>query len=396
MATEPKSLEIYIDGLDHGGAEHLLLSMLPTLKKSFPDLMIVTFRGDFPLTRKFEEYAQVKQESFLRIFRRLWQSESIAYVGLSKSIMLATLVSVLRWSCRLPKRRIYCHEHTSFHYFSGRTGGLKKFFDFFYKKLIIVCLNRQLISYIISTRSRKKELEVSVRCLTNTLLFPNSFSAETLAALLASRKSIKIHGDMGRRQFRMFTLSRLDPVKQLTWAIDAAHLVALKNPAWQVSLEICGKGPDLTRLSAHLESCRPLENLQVVFAGFVGSILDLLVRTDLFLFPSRVEGFPLSLTEAALSGIDCVATNCPHGPFDIAAHFPNVRLVDPPTRELFISEVVEHFETWKRRDENFQRPLAGQTWPSIEELTERLVKYFQNADRSSQASILDAASSPVS
>lgn len=396
MAIASGSLEIYIDGLDHGGAEHLLLSMLPTLKQSFPNLLVVTFRGDFPLTKKVEEYAQVKQESFLRIFWRLWRCETIAYVGLSKSIMLATLVSVLRWSCQLPKRRIYCHEHTSFHYFSGRPGAFKKLFDFFYKKLVIFCLNKELISYIISTRSRKKELETSVKCLTNTLLFPNSFSAETLTSLLASRKSIQSHHNTGSRQFRIFTLSRLDPVKQLTWAIDAAYLLALKNPDWQISLEICGKGPDLTRLSAHLECCRPPANLKVVFPGFVGSILELLARSDLFLFPSRVEGFPLSLTEAALSGVDCVATNCPHGPFDIAAHFPNVRLVDPPTHDLFLAEVLEQFETWKRLSAGFQRPLAGQTWPSIEELTERLVKYFENTDRLSKAPQLDAASTSVS
>ena len=47
----------------------------------------------------------------------------------------------------------------------------------------------------------------------------------------------------------------------------------------------------------------------VCFTGYRGDISDLLQGFDLFLLPSRFEGFPLSLVEAQCAGLYCLVSD---------------------------------------------------------------------------------------
>jgi glycosyltransferase involved in cell wall biosynthesis len=376
MSSKQRKLEIYIDGLNHGGAEHLLLSMLPTLKKRFDSIEILTFKGSFALIRAFSSHVNVQQLSPFEMFWRLWTTDAICYVGLSKSIFLTVLVSTLRKVFLLDRKPYFCHEHTSFHYHTGRAEFSKRIFDMIYKRLILHSLRNKLIAYIISTKARRKELEPWIDGSTDIHLFPNSFAKAAIVQLQESRSTLNKKNPTDK-SLRLFTLSRLDPVKQLTWAIDAALGLARKAPELEVILDICGRGPDLDRLQRHATSCADQINLKVRFPGFVESITVPLKESDIFLFPSRVEGFPLSLTEAALSGISCVANNCPHGPADIASYFPNVRLVDPPTLENFVGTTLKVYEACLHQENRDYQTSGSQIWPSIEELTEQLSDFMQ-------------------
>ncbi|RZK02871.1 MAG: glycosyltransferase [Flavobacterium sp.] len=373
MPKPKNNLEIFIDGLYHGGAEHLLLSMLPTFCENYsPE--IFTFGGDFPLQKKAEEYCKVTKLKAHQVFVRIWKSQSPCYIGLSKMTMIALLVNASRYILRLKPKTIICHEHTSFNYHTGRKLKRKKIFDFFYRNLILFCLRKEIVFYVVSTNARRREIKPFVKNQENIHQFPSSFKSAKIDELLQSRKTFI--ADVSRK-FRLFTFSRLDQVKQLTWAIDAAASIALLNPATEVTLDICGTGDDRERLEKHARSKTEGRNLQINFLGFVETISKPLSTSDLFLFPSRVEGFPLSLTEAAISGITCISNNCPHGPEDIAEHFPNVVLATPPSKENFIKLSLDMYSKIKSGTPTFSQKSPIGNWPSIEILTQNLSKFIE-------------------
>jgi glycosyltransferase involved in cell wall biosynthesis len=102
---------------------------------------------------------------------------------------------------------------------------------------------------------------------------------------------------------RLLSLGRIiDSDKGVYWLPEIMkHLAGVP-----VHLTICGDGPDITELKRR---CRPLGDA-VSFLGRIepSQVPDILVKHDVFLFPSRFEGLPLSLVEAMASGCVPVAS----------------------------------------------------------------------------------------
>ncbi|PYS13638.1 MAG: hypothetical protein DMG15_10530 [Acidobacteria bacterium] len=94
--------------------------------------------------------------------------------------------------------------------------------------------------------------------------------------------------------------------------LNAFAGVAKKVPA---RLTFVGDGPDLAALR------RQAENLGIArvvnFMGFRENPFPLVRSADVFVLPSRYEGFGCVLIEAMCLGVPVVATDCPHGPAEI-------------------------------------------------------------------------------
>lgn len=80
-------------------------------------------------------------------------------------------------------------------------------------------------------------------------------------------------------------------------------------------LIILGTGPLELELRAMIRDAGLSERVDL--AGHVEDVLPYMARADLFVLPSRWEGFPLALVEALGCGCPIVATDCPGGSGDI-------------------------------------------------------------------------------
>jgi glycosyltransferase involved in cell wall biosynthesis len=107
--------------------------------------------------------------------------------------------------------------------------------------------------------------------------------------------------------------------------IEAVNVVKYKIPSG-VEFHIYGDGPDKKDLSA-LISRYGLENY-IVLKGFKDGLEEVYCQYDVFILPSRLEGFPLVMIDSLAAGLPCIAFDCPTGPGQIVKTGYNGFLVD--------------------------------------------------------------------
>ncbi len=95
--------------------------------------------------------------------------------------------------------------------------------------------------------------------------------------------------------------------------LAAFHKLQPKYPEWQ--LTILGEGA----LRSELEDLRSQLQLTdcVHLPGLVTNVREYLSQADLFVMPSRFEGFPMALCEAMACGLPVLCADCLSGPRDI-------------------------------------------------------------------------------
>ena len=91
---------------------------------------------------------------------------------------------------------------------------------------------------------------------------------------------------------------------------------------------------------AQLRRMLPEASRSLHFPGRVGNVQDWYERADVFLLPSRYEGFPNVLLEAMASGCCCVSSDCPQGPAELIRDGVNGRLLPNDAHPQTWADVV--------------------------------------------------------
>lgn len=102
----------------------------------------------------------------------------------------------------------------------------------------------------------------------------------------------------------VMAMGRLSEEKQLDVLLRAFRLIKERYPDWRVM--ILGEGP----LRGELEALRDRLSIteRVDFLGVVKDPHSYLKKADLFVLPSRFEGFPMALCEAMACGLPVIST----------------------------------------------------------------------------------------
>jgi glycosyltransferase involved in cell wall biosynthesis len=145
-------------------------------------------------------------------------------------------------------------------------------------------------------------------------------------------------------------MGRLSFEKGFDLFIRAFAQVATDHPDW--ALTIWGEGPE----RATLESlCRTLSiQHKVALPGETSNPFEKYQQADLFVLPSRLEGFGLALAEAMASGLPAIAFDCSAGVRDIVRDGVDGVLV-PPEDVKALAAALDRL----MRDEGERQRLAA-------------------------------------
>lgn len=182
----------------------------------------------------------------------------------------------------------------------------------------LVCQTRAMITIL------QENIKVQGYVIPNPVVLPASFFTDAPRAANAESRIV-------------IAMGRLVPQKGFDMLLEAFSQVAGKHPEW--SLNVLGKGPLKAQLEAQAESLGL--KTRVNFAGPVPDPFPVLRDADLFVFPSRFEGFGNALTEAMACGLPVISFDCPAGPSDIILNGVNGVLV-PREDVAAFADAMDH------------------------------------------------------
>ena len=135
---------------------------------------------------------------------------------------------------------------------------------------------------------------------------------DVAAVRAASLREPEVPLDQGRPTIA--ASGRLDTQKGLD-VLVRAHARALEDGAPDHEVVIMGTGPDRESLTDLARELSVADSVRLV--GFVDNPHAVVSRADLFVLPSRWEGYPLALVEALVLGTPAIAADCVSGPREI-------------------------------------------------------------------------------
>ena len=160
--------------------------------------------------------------------------------------------------------------------------------------------------------------------------------------------------------FRLLTVARLSQEKGIDLLLQA--LALLKQHHSGITLFLLGVGAQEAALR---RQCAELDlDSQVAFCGYADPI-PYYARTDLFVLPSRHEGMPNALLEAAAAGMPIVTTPSSKGLQDLLHNQPGTWIASAVSAEALadaISSALHSLRDASRRfDHAFLAPFAAET-----------------------------------
>ena len=142
-----------------------------------------------------------------------------------------------------------------------------------------------------------------------------------------------------KRRHTAIAVGRLEDQKNFDLLIKAATHLKANRHQWKI--DIYGAGSLKNKLQSQIESSNLTDF--VALKGSSHEIEKKLAEADLFLFPSKYEGFPNALGEAVACGLPSIGFNNVSGNTDLIHHNKNGLLLDETERDpIAFAKRIQH------------------------------------------------------
>lgn len=287
-------IALYINAINGGGAERVLVVLANELSKRGHDVVFVTSypaEGEYPLcdgvVRENLEPVEVKDSFLARNTRRILRLRSLITKH-NPDVLLAFMAEP---NIRALAASVATGVPTVV---SVRNDPRKEYGSAFLKVLADV-LFRRAAHIVFQTNEAREFFPSAVQRKSSVILNPVD---EKFFDVTANPLSDVV-----------VTCARLAPQKNQAMLIEAFDLVSKRFP--HATLEIYGSG----ELRGDLETLISMRDLgdRVFLKGDTPDVPFVLSHAGVFVLPSLYEGLPNALMEAQAAGVASVATDCPCG-----------------------------------------------------------------------------------
>jgi len=321
--NQPMRIVFVMPNLAGGGAERVMITVLRHLDRSRfePILMTVDLSG--PYVASIPENVQVVNLHSGRV-RHAWRKMIKEINRLQPDVVMSTMdymnLAVLAGKMAYAQKpRIIVREANTPTLAIGALGFLKRVMF----KTLYRLLYTKADGIIVQSEGMKQDL----------LDFLPSLSPNKVIRIYNPLDVTTVLRQAGKKEDAFLPSSpkqivaagRLTYQKGFDLLLSAFAQVA--QIVQDVRLTILGEGPLEAELKAQARALGIEE--RVCFLGFQRNPYAFLAQADLFVLPSRWEGFPNILLEALACGCRVVATDCPSGPREILQQNQYGLLVEP-------------------------------------------------------------------
>lgn len=148
--------------------------------------------------------------------------------------------------------------------------------------------------------------------------------------------TIKEISNEAKRNRTIISVGRLEYEKGFDNLIEAWKNLEPQFPGWTVN--IFGDGSQKNQLESQI---RKLELKRIFLKGYTTRVEDELSTSQIYVLPSRYEGFGLALLEARMASLPCISFNCKYGPAEIIEDGINGILVEDQNIEALAGAMKE-------------------------------------------------------
>jgi glycosyltransferase involved in cell wall biosynthesis len=307
--NEVQSLRVVhvITTIERGGAELQLLQAARSLKELGVDSSIVYLKGKPELYLPFKELGA-------------------ELIDLSSISLLSKVLNLRKYLRKRKARIIHAHLPRSevISYLARLCTGTKLIITRHNSEAFWPEMPRVLSSFISRIISRKASKVIVISNAVLSFLVKNrelnSSSLKNVRLIYYGFSDIKIvprKKKIATVEIKVGTIARLEPQKNLT---DLLRAVALVKEYSNVSLQFVGEGSERLKLG-NLSKSLSLENV-VKFLGKTDLVQEFLQSLNVFVLPSKYEGFGAVLVEAMQANVPVVASNTSSIPEVLGSNYP--------------------------------------------------------------------------
>lgn len=287
-----KTILYVIDNLGRGGAETLLVGILPELNTSYR-VILVTLSDECEFKEEliicFRKYSLgfKGKFSFLSCIIKLKKIIRLYHPDLVHAHLLnSTIVARLACPATIP---IACSVHSLLNKnvfeHSWIYRNLEKWL--FKKKHYLIAVSKEVL----------RDYEKSIAKPGKSFVLTNY-----VADVFVNKGSCK-NSRLRNQQLKLVAVGNIRKVKNYEYLLQCLLLLKALN----ISLDIYGKG-EPTYLN-ELQQTIKEHNLPVIFKGICYEVADELPKYDLYVMPSLLEGFGIAAIEAMAMGLPLALSN---------------------------------------------------------------------------------------
>ena len=194
----------------------------------------------------------------------------------------------------------------------------------------------EISQYTTDNEKVKKSLESKLEPQAKTTVIPNGIDVyDEFSPALFSRASERSELNISDNDLAIFFVGRLSEEKNPDVFVTAANLAGAKKDSKNLKFFIIGDGPMRSDIEKQI---RETHGANITYLGYQAAPAKFLSAGDIFVLPSAIEGFPLSVLEAMAMNLAVIASDV--GAVSEVIHTGKDGFVITPGSAQEISDIV--------------------------------------------------------